>query len=310
MKKTDNISTYPILRMLREGIIIPEQGHFYQGDCLIVSDTSYVSSEKNKELFRSPTRMDGLILLLCAEGEMSITCNLHQIHLTPGMVFFARSGTIIQVEDVKDSRVSVVICNEDFLEKINISFQDLLPHIASLNNLYCFSLTDEQFNLLQRQISLLGDFISQPSDLLHYHEIVRSTGRTLFYHFCSLLINYLKSIRQQGIEIKTPHEEIVFRHFIQLVGQHYRKERRVSFYAEQMHLTPKYMSIVIRRASGHGPTEWINQNVLLEAKNLLRYTNMSIQEVTYNLSFPNQSFFGRWFKNQTGISPKKYRQAR
>ena len=74
-----------------------------------------------------------------------------------------------------------------------------------------------------------------------------------------------------------------------------------------MHLTPKYLTTIIRKTTGRTASEWIDDYVVLEAKNLLKYSTMSIQEVAYSLNFPNQSFFGKYFKEHTGLTPTAYR---
>lgn len=307
MAQNDRISTFPLLSMLHEGSIDPGRGRFYQGNCFVLTDTRSNEIEESRQLFRIPTRMDGFILMLCAEGEFTLQCNLREVRVTPGMVFFAQSGTIIQVTHINGGRASLVMGDKVFLGLLDISLQSLLPHIAALNELYCFPVRTQQFELLYQQISILSTFIGQPEKQPHYHDCVRSTARSMFYHFASLLIQHLDADELSGKGFIPTHEESLFRRFLQLVSRHYRSERRISYYAKLMHLTPKYMSTVIRRVSGHGPSEWITQNVLLEAKNMLRYSDMSIQEVAYSLSFPNQSFFGRWFKTHTGLSPKAYR---
>ena len=83
--------------------------------------------------------------------------------------------------------------------------------------------------------------------------------------------------------------------------------RSVGFYAGQLNLTPKYLTTIIRKTSGRTAVQWIDDYVVLEAKNLLKYSTMSIQEISYYLNFPNQSFFGKYFKNHTGMTPTAYR---
>lgn len=94
---------------------------------------------------------------------------------------------------------------------------------------------------------------------------------------------------------------------MKLLGAYHTKERSLKFYAEKMFLTPKYVSGMIKSYSGKGALEWINEYVVLEAKMMLRYTEMTVQEVAYALNFPTQSAFGKYFKQQVGVGPKRYR---
>ena len=99
----------------------------------------------------------------------------------------------------------------------------------------------------------------------------------------------------------------MFNQFINLLTEHHRKERRVDFYAEQLFLSPKHFSTVVKKVSGKTAGEWIDEYVILEAKALLKYSVMSIQEVAYFMNFPNPSFFGKYFKHHTGLSPSEYK---
>ena len=92
-----------------------------------------------------------------------------------------------------------------------------------------------------------------------------------------------------------------------MLGEHFREERSVGFYARQLCITPKYLTTLIKRISGQSVSEWIDNYVILEAKTLLKYSTMSIQEIAYYLNFPNQSFFGSYFKRNTGMSPSQYK---
>ena len=81
----------------------------------------------------------------------------------------------------------------------------------------------------------------------------------------------------------------------------------MGFYARQLCITPKYLTTLIKRISGLSVSEWIDNYVIIEAKTLLKYSTMSIQEIAYYLNFPNQSFFGSYFKHNTGMSPSQYK---
>lgn len=95
--------------------------------------------------------------------------------------------------------------------------------------------------------------------------------------------------------------------FIRLVQEHFRTERFLEFYAEKLDITPKHLSRTIKIQTGASPVEWINRFVILEAKVMLRSSNLNIQQIAEELNFPSQSFFGKYFKKATGLSPKEYR---
>jgi len=126
------------------------------------------------------------------------------------------------------------------------------------------------------------------------------------YKLGSILYRHRPELQAEAAK-PLKREEILFKEFIRLVGEHHRQERRVDFYAEQLFLSPKHFSTVIKKVSGKTAGQWIDEYVILEAKTLLKYSAMSIQEVAYYMNFPNPSFFGKYFKHHTGMSPSEYK---
>lgn len=98
--------------------------------------------------------------------------------------------------------------------------------------------------------------------------------------------------------------------FLELVQTHYREQRLIGFYASKLCITPKYLSKLVKEHTGRSAGEWIESHVILEARAMLQSSDMTIQQIATSLHFPNQSFFGKYFKRATGISPKQYRAAK
>ena len=109
--------------------------------------------------------------------------------------------------------------------------------------------------------------------------------------------------------VQTNRSKAIFDQFIKLVSQNYIRHRNVGFYADKLCLTPKYLSKLIKDTSGRSAPEWIDSYVVLEAKNLLKYSNAAIKEIVYTLNFPNQSVFYKFFKARTGMTPSEYRNS-
>jgi len=92
-----------------------------------------------------------------------------------------------------------------------------------------------------------------------------------------------------------------------LVENHYKEHRGLEFYADKLFITPKHLSKVVKTTSGKPANEWIDEYVVLEAKALLKSTNMTVEQISNELNFPSQSFFGKYFKRVTGMSPREYK---
>jgi YesN/AraC family two-component response regulator len=126
----------------------------------------------------------------------------------------------------------------------------------------------------------------------------------------TLVFFYLSGYRLHRLpepETVSPHKRLAEK-FLNLVSNHYREQRRMGFYSEKLSLTPKYLSQIIKAGTGKSANEWIDEYVILEAKALLKSTNMTIQQISDEMNFTSQSFFGKYFKRCEGVSPKEYRE--
>ena len=106
----------------------------------------------------------------------------------------------------------------------------------------------------------------------------------------------------------TTRQEELLEKFIALTFQHSITQREVQFYADQMCITTRYLSSVVQNLTGHSPKELIDVRCIQEIKMQLRTTNKSMQEIAFQLNFPDQPFFTRYFKKHTGITPAMYRE--
>ncbi len=134
--------------------------------------------------------------------------------------------------------------------------------------------------------------------------IIQNYFSILFYSACNVFF----SKRVEKTSKTKNYKEEIFQSFIAEVEQNYRKEHEVGFYAEKLCLSPKYLSKLIYNISEKTAAEWIKEYILLEATTMLKSTSMTIQQISDELNFANQSHFGRFFKRYTGVSPKKYRR--
>lgn len=102
-------------------------------------------------------------------------------------------------------------------------------------------------------------------------------------------------------------EEIIFNRFLLSVYEHCHRERTIQFYADEQHLSPYYFSTIIRGKSGKSAMQWIENVTMTYARQYLISSSMSIKEIAERLNFPDQSTFGRYFKQREGCSPSVYR---
>ena len=143
-------------------------------------------------------------------------------------------------------------------------------------------------------------------DYNYRKEVVRLLLVAMIYDIGTAIMRVME---KEGKEpVNSSKAKRCFVQFIQLVEQNFRSERRVSWYANQMGLTPKYLSEIISSTSKRTPNDWIDKYVTTEIRNQLSNTNKKISEIAEDLNFPSQSFLGKYFRENVGMSPSEYRK--
>lgn len=118
---------------------------------------------------------------------------------------------------------------------------------------------------------------------------------------------YVNHIHTSDKRVYVSHQEDLFFQFMKLLSDHITSERSVTYYASQLCITPKYLSTVVKLVSGKTPTDWIKEKLIDEMKYRLCHSQATIKEIAFQLHFPNNSFFEKYFKAATGVSPTRYR---
>ena len=269
------------------------------GECIAANSASEM------EIFRFPSRLNALIIGVGTEGETSLTSNLQEFRLKKDSLFIFSPKHILQVQSNNRFKAHLIVIAPDFLKRINIDTKRMMPLFLQFGSLPCMELTHAESQSLRSFISMVEQEL-KGSETDFSSEIIGGLIAATIYKVGDILTHYLTEHPEVDSPIHNRAEEY-FRQFTELLGEHYKHERSVGFYARQLCITPKYLTTLIKRISGKSVSEWIDNYVIIEAKTLLKYSTMSIQEIAYYLNFPNQSFFGSYFKRNTGMSPSQYK---
>ena len=269
------------------------------GECIAANSASEM------EIFRFPSRLNALIIGVGTEGETSLTSNLQEFRLKKDSLFIFSPKHILQVQSNNRFKAHLIVIAPDFLKRINIDTKRMMPLFLQFGSLPCMELTQAESQSLRSFISMVEQEL-KGSETDFSSEIIGELIAATIYKVGDILTHYLTEHPEVDSPIHNRAEEY-FRQFTELLGEHYKHERSVGFYARQLCITPKYLTTLIKRISGKSVSEWIDNYVILEAKTLLKYSNMSVQEIAYYLNFPNQSFFGSYFKRNAGMSPSQYK---
>lgn len=307
MNNGTTIDSIDMMRMLELNEVMDEQSVsvVYENSCVVSIDYRNVNEHVGIPMLSHPTRMNIFVFALCLEGDCIVQCDMQRCHIISGTLFCCKPGSILQVEEGHIDRLSVLIIDESLLRSLNLHVQKLLPHYETLQKVTFMNLSTEASNHLNQVMKFVGSAISRSVDHLYYHELVHAHITTFFYECISLFS--FESDQFKNTMSGFSHAKIYMDHFINLVGLHFREERKIGFYADKLHISPKYLGSLVVQLTGRTASQWIAGYVIAEAKDLLLNTNMSVQQISMELNFPNQSFFGKYFKSHMGISPGEYR---
>lgn len=288
--------------------IYPPQPEDLYFDGCILGRRELQNEDTPLELFRFPTRINAFGVVFCSKGSITAIANLKHLVIGPRSIFLCPPGTIVQVESEKDVAVHFSLSEKEFIQRMNIDLNQFLYLFLAVRENPCLLLDEEEWEEVNYSLEeLFKEGRSHRKDPISI-EIMRQLFRTSAYRLCRIID---RRLAHQAEEIAARDRKITyFNKFLDELSKHYMHARNVGFYAERLHLTPKYLTTLLRTTTGRTATEWIDEYVVLEAKNLLKHSPMNIQEIAYYLNFSNQSFFGRYFKQHTGMTPSAYRSSK
>lgn len=249
-------------------------------------------------------KMFGFIFVM--DGSLTVEISGHLHELNKGTMLYSALGSELRL-----------IPGNNKVEGYFISFSSFFIESLKLHGLisedklfldYVKCNPGDNVILRAKQIfSLMEDEVTNNKGLYSI-EIIRNLVAVLFLNVMNEYYNNKPLIPTAGNAVKSFRVIRISDNFIKLVKQYSSEQRQVSFYAEKLCISPKYLYSIIKSTTGMTPNEWINDVVVNNAKHLLHKSENTIKEVSYALNFPNPSFFGKYFKRLVGISPADYQR--
>ena len=261
----------------------------------ISEEVAYSEKWRDFEGFARPK--DGLVLILCYEGHLDITIDADSYTVGPNdLMVWSPNTTVGHPKSSADFRCAMLYISVDALV-------DIIPR------------RDRRVQVKGFDFKPIGRLSAEMMELVeHYKKFVlerkRAAGKysqKVVRSLVGALVYELFQFWSETMDMKTEAQsssDILFRRFVQAVNDDEVKHRSVSYYAQKLYVTPKYLSVVCKEKSGQSAMEFINSMVMLDVRRLLTYSDMSIKEVSSSLGFPNVSFFGKYVKAHTGMTPR------
>ncbi|WP_278372162.1 helix-turn-helix domain-containing protein [Segatella bryantii] len=271
---------------------------------LYIENDLILFDEVNELPLPAESRKMGCILLaLCLKGHAEYIVDTDKLIVHPNDLVIINEGQL--TEDYKlseDCSGIAIMLSQDFL-------QEIIEGVNEISSLFLFSRTHPILSLQPEEVNAIINYFQLLKEKVQNknHHFRKDTVRMLI---SSMIYDVSNAIyRIQHINIKRQSRgEIILAKFIYLVEQNFKSERRVSWYAQKLCITPKYLSEIIKQVSHRTPNEWIDYYVTRELKVLLKNSGKSIKEITQEMNFANQSFLGKFFKEHVGMSPTEYRR--
>lgn len=247
---------------------------------------------------KEPLKFTSSVSIFVRQGYCRAVINLQTYEMEGPAAVVIRAGEIMQPLEVSpDFEASFIVMSKKFTE-------DIFLHINDLQNLTAIN----RHPVVKIPEDLAPKFSAFYESL---HAILKDTSNPnllkVLQH--SIIAFYFRNAHRCFDMEETSNDSAnrLSDRFLELVQRNFKKERFLDFYANSLGITPKHLSRTVKAQTGYSAVGWIERFLILEAKVLLKSTNMTVQQISDNLNFPTQSFFGKYFKKNVGVSPKAYR---
>ena len=271
----------------------------YKDDRMIIIDNSNVTDTLNT----SPIKSEWFVALLCIEGESTIYINNEMYSIHKNDILLCHPQTIFEHKITNlDFKYCGFCLSPEYVKQISLISSNSWNAILFIENNPIIALDENESSLF-----------------LQYYNLIRSKFETESQHHLKQLIDMLLQAfiyefhdsMEKRIKIDPPQynsADNLFISFLDILINSYPKQRSVSYYAEKLFVTPKYLSAICKEISGETASDLITRYVKMDIENLLKQPNKTIKEIANELDFANLSFFGKYVKRIFGVSPKEYRE--
>ena len=270
-------------------------------DVLLIEDANAIRAER--VMGEEPFKVDMSMVIIYDKGGAVFKIGMHKYSVKAPAVIIIMAGQTCELIDCsKDLQGRAIVMSDTFTDNLFVGKEGIYTHrlYSSMINNPLINLDNDQ-KVFSEYYHLLKNIVQSPDSEFKI-DAVRHLTLAMFYGYSHM--KHDMSIYVKG----TNRHNNIYAAFLDAVGECYKKEREVRFYAEKLCVTAKHLSQVVKEVSGRTASDIIEDYAITEIKALLLSTNMTIQQISDYLNFPSQSVFGKYFKRITGKSPKGYRK--
>ncbi|MGM9759012.1 MAG: helix-turn-helix domain-containing protein [Parabacteroides sp.] len=259
-------------------------------------------TENILKFYNQTCRLKAAIFVLCMEGEFTASVNLTEYKIRKNDFITLMPGSLIRFcpDQTMNVRLSFIGFSSKFMSTVNLiqATMNLLPVMMEYPMVH---VDDEVAQLIVDYHSLISRVQMRIGDMAP--ESITQMLLSVIYG-----VSNLYRRKEWPAQSKSRSEEIR-KKFIQLAMENYTQQRNTSFYASRLSISSQHLCMIIKQKTGKSVSDIIAEMVIMDAKSQLKSTDLTIQEISYSLNFPNVSFFGKYFKRYVGLSPQNYRNS-
>ncbi len=272
-------------------------------------ELSELSSYQEASLFRSgleewqegPQVLTYGAILICRNGKAMLNVNYKDWELYEGAVITLFPNDVVELKVDEDFEVEILKYNPSLLREASLQLEQTV--YSSLRKDRCRQDTPVVTNIINGMFGLLKVYFDQ-SECTCISQLVLCQLKAFFIGFHEYL---QRNPQYRPDEVKSYRVRELFNRFMMLLEKDYKISRDVNYYAEKMNISSKYLTNIVNQVTGHTPKTIIDQYVILQLKLHLKRSTQSIKEMAWEFHFADVSFFCRYFKKHTGLTPQQIR---
>ena len=269
--------------------------HISEDEPFEVSERSFVG-EKNIYI-----QSDNAFIFLCLEAEAEVEVDLWRYTMVPNSQLVLLPNAVLQLlHATPNFKLLCIACLGELFHELSNCLEP--PFFRYIKETPCVRLDEREVALIHSVAHLLED-VSQDRENPYRRQMAANHIQNLFFHFYSRTRQFFPQNDSKWVNRK----EMLFKEFLKLVLRYCTTEREVTFYAQALNITPRYLSNIALTVGGESTKSIIDRHAITEIKHQLKNSRLNIQEISNRMHFADQSFFGRYFKKHTGLSPSRYR---
>ncbi len=252
-----------------------------------------------KKIVGHPVQLDEMRLLVVRKGWSRVTTNLMPMQVETNELIFIAANSTVQIQEYAPDAEAMGIAMTDEIFLLAMG-SHVPPSLNGHLRHFKLKVNDEEM-----------DFIANLIDTLYTVRRQKNHNSRIFLHLVAAFWWYVDTIYERQSEESAANydrNQQLFANFIALVNQHARREHNLSFYAEKLFLSQRYMSTLVKQVSGRSAKAWIDEALVTAIKVELRHSDKSLKQIADEMNMPNASFFCKFFKSHTSMTPTEYRE--